>query len=136
MATDPSNVQTTFGDRLGDGALSAAMGGGAVAGGYAAMSGINNLLTKTKMKFASPLSWKIAGAGAAILGVYGFVTADKKKEVAAEKAIADYMDPTKGTEKERDKQLEQDIAAIQKGDYSNLTESTKFRDMVTQSRAE
>lgn len=105
-----------------------------VAGTYAGLTGLAKLFkfkSAETMKFASPLSWKVTGVAAAVLGVYGFATADKSKEVAKEKALADLIDPTKGTEKERSSAFDKQWDAIEKGDLSNLHESTKFRDMVS-----
>lgn len=138
MEQDPNKIQTTTGDRLSTGLVNAGIGGGLFAGGYAAFSGAAKLFKlkgADKLKFASPLSWKLTGAAAAILGVYGFATADKGKEVAKEKAMADLMDPTKGTEKERSAAFDKQWDAIDKGDLSNLKESTKFRDKISAERA-
>lgn len=140
MAQEPNDIKTTLGTRISTGLVNAGLGGAVIAGGYASFTGIAKLVKMkgaAAMKFASPLSWKASAAAAAVMGIYGFVTADRAKEVAKEKALADFMDPTKGSEKDRSAAFDKQWDAIDKGDLSNLktaNESSKFRDKVTASR--
>lgn len=140
MAQEPEQIKTTLGTRISTGAVNAAFGGAVVAGTYASMTGIAKMVKMkgaSAMKFATPGSWKVAGLGAAAMGLYGFVTADRAKEVAKEKAMADYMDPTKGSEKERSAAFDKQWDAIDKGDLSNLKQksATHFQDKISASRA-
>ncbi len=144
MAQNNDNVdriRTTTGDRLSTGAVNAVLSGGLTAATYAAITGVQKLFKIGNFKqsaYATRLSWSVAAGAAAVAGIWTFITADKRAEVAREIALSEYLNPANGSDAARSKRLDDDYARIDKGDLSILDtklESSKFRDKVAASRA-
>ena len=138
--TEP--VETTLIDRTKTGAVNAGVGGVTMMGMFWGMNGIDQLLSKSGGALSKtalkPLQWKLTGWGAAIAGVFGFIAANKARELKAEKAITEaaerYHSATNPLDKKRyEAELDQTVSDVMDG-KDPQTSSTKFRDMVASSR--
>ena len=128
-------VKTTMGDRLSTGAVNAGFGGGLMLASAAAVNGVMKF-TKfgSKRPIVGKVDWFITGITAAVAGIYGFVTANKGNEIAKEKAINEVLEraAARPNDPAAQKMAEKEIEVI----IEHGPQSTKYRDLVNQSRAQ
>jgi hypothetical protein len=137
---EENTPKTTISDRLSTGAAKGVVMGAAMGGTFGVANAVNKLFNKSSKFAFSPIQWKITGAAAAIGAAYGIITANKAKELKSEayleKAIEQANDPSKNySQKEREQLVSNAVENVIDDKVPKNPESTKYRDIVTASRA-